>query len=461
MHPTQAYKTYQQKRVQQRTKTTNSTHYFNLLTQDALFDQVEALLPEHRERLFPPTETLSMFLAQAMNSDRSCQNIVNQAATNRLLGSLPLCSTDTGGYCRSRNRLPLAMISTLCRYTGNLISNKANPKWKWRNRPVRLVDGTTIVMPDTAENQQAYPQLSSQKPGLGFPICRLVGLICLGSGALLDMGMSAVKGKGNDEQTLLRSTLDKLHSGDILLGDAFYATYFLFCSLREKGIDAVFEQHGSRRLTVDFRKGKRFGPKDHIIEITKPKKQPFWMSDAEYAQAPNTVQVRECRAGGKILVTTLLCNKQTSKDELKKLYRERWHVELDFRNIKTTLGMEMVSCKTPEMVQKEIWVYLLAYNLIRMLMVQSALLSDIRPRQISFKHTVQLWIAWQHNDCDFDQQSFDGLLFLIAQNRVGNRQGRIEPRAVKRRPKPIALLVVTRDEARQNILKSGHPKKAK
>ncbi len=462
MHPAQAYKTYQQKRVAQLTKTSNSTQFFNLLTQDTLFNQVEALLPDHRERLFPPTETLSMFLAQAMSADRSCQNIVNQTATDRLLSSLPLCSTDTGGYCRSRKRLPLSMVSTLCRYTGKLISSSTSSQWRWRNRPVRLVDGTTIVMPDTAENQEAYPQLSSQKTGLGFPICRLVGLICLGSGALLDMAMSAVKGKGNDEQTLLRSTLDKLDSGDILLGDAFYATYFLFCTLREKGIDAVFEQHGSRQLTADFRKGTRLGTKGHIIEITKPKKQPFWMSDAQYAQAPNSIQVRECRTGGKILVTTLLCHKQTSKDELKKLYRERWHVELDLRNIKTTLGMEMVSCKTPEMVQKEIWVYLLAYNLIRMLMVQSAVLSKINPRQISFKHTVQLWIAWQQSNRDRNDQSyFNGLLILIAQNRVGNRSGRVEPRAVKRRPKPIALLVITRDEARQNILKNGHPKKAK
>ena len=462
MHPTEAYKTYQLKRVSKHIKSSNAISFFNLLTEDTLFNQVEQLLPDHRERLFPPTETLSMFLAQAMSADRSCQNVVNQTATYRLLNSLPLCSTDTGGYCRSRKRLPISMVSTLCRHTGHLISNQVTTHWQWRNRPVRLVDGTTIVMPDTPKNQATYPQLSSQKPGLGFPICRLVGLICLGSGALLDMAMSPVKGKGNDEQTLLRSTLDKLDGGDILLGDAFYATYFLFCALYDKDVDAVFEQHGSRRLTADFRKGTRLGAKDHIIEISKPKQPPFWMSDEAYRQAPNTLQVRECRVGGKILVTTLLCHKKTSKHDLKQLYRKRWHVELDLRNIKTTLGMEMVSCKSPEMVQKEIWVYLLAYNLIRMLMVQSALLSDISPRQISFKHTVQLWIAWQQtNSHGVDQSCFNGLLILISQNKVGNRPGRLEPRAVKRRPKPIALLVTTREEARANIRKNGHPKKAK
>ncbi|MFT5258743.1 MAG: hypothetical protein ACI810_000479, partial [Gammaproteobacteria bacterium] len=193
------------------------------------------------------------------------------------------------------------MVSTLCSYTGQLISDSSDSKWKWRDRPVRLVDGTTIVMPDTPENQQIYPQLSSQKPGLGFPIWRLVGLICLGSGALLNMPMSAIKGKGNDEQTLLRSILGTLNCDDILLGDAFYATYFLLCSLNQKGVDAVVEQHGSRQLTTDFRRGKRLGTRDHVIEIVKPKRRPFWMNEADYNQAPATLQVRECRAGGKIL----------------------------------------------------------------------------------------------------------------------------------------------------------------
>ena len=461
MHPTQARRKIQHNRFSHHARNNDSTQFFNLLTEPALFDKVEALLPAHRERLFPPTETLSMFLAQAMSSDRSCQNVVNESATQRLLSSLPQCSTDTGAYCRSRKRLPLAMVSALCRHTGRYICDQAGAHWRWRKRPVRLVDGTTLVMPDTPENQQAYPQLRSQKPGLGFPICRLVGLICLGSGAVLDMGMSPIKGKGSDEQTLLRAMLNNLNTGDILLGDAFYATYFLFCSLYEMGVDAVFEQHGSRQLKTDFRRGKRLGSKDHIIEISKPKKRPFWMSATDYDQAPNTLQVRECRAGGKILVTTLLCSKQTSKNELRKLYKERWHIELDLRNIKTTLSMEMLSCRTPEMVQKEIWVYLLAYNLIRLLMSKSALLADILPRQISFKHTVQLWIAWRQGGWEKNDALFSGLLILIAQNQVGNRPGRIESRAIKRRPKPMPLLMQPRAIAQANILKNGHPKKIK
>jgi hypothetical protein len=119
------------------------------------------------------------------------------------------------------------------------------------------------------------------------------------------------------------------------------------------------------------------------------------MSPEEYALVPETLKVREFQAGGKIMVTTFLCPKDAPKAMLKALYWRRWSVELDLRNIKTTLGMEQLRCTTPEMALKELWVYLLAYNLIRLLMAQAAFLADQIPRQLSFKHTVQVWNAWQ------------------------------------------------------------------
>jgi hypothetical protein len=274
--------------------------------------------------------------------------------------------------------------------------------------------------------------------------------------------MGPCRGKGSDEQTLLRSILDTLEAGDILLGDAFYATYFLLCALQAKGVDGVFEQQGARRRNTDFRRGQRLGQRDHLIELLKPKVKPDWMSQAEYDKAPDTLTVRELRTGGKILMTTLLCPKQTSKAALKALYRDRWHVELDLRNIKTTLGMEMLSCRTPTMAEKEIWVYLLAYNLIRLLMAQAASLADTNPRKLSFKHTLQLWIAWRQNGTGgYDDSQIATLFILIAQQRVGKRPGRIEPRAIKRRPKPFPLLTKSRSIAREDVRKYGHPKKLK
>lgn len=207
------------------------------------------------------------------------------------------------------------------------MSTAASTRWGWRGRPVRLVDGTTVPMPDTPANQAAYPQPSSQAPGLGFPLCRLVTLTCLSSGAVLDAAVSPYQGKGHDEQSLLRGLLGQLQTGDVLLGDAFYATYFLLAELKGRGVDGVFEQYGARRRSTDFRRGHRLGKRDHLIELHKPAKCPPWMTQAQFEQAPDTLTVRELQAGGKLLVTTLLCPNQTPKDEVKSLYRQRWHVE--------------------------------------------------------------------------------------------------------------------------------------
>ena len=461
MYPSQRALAQQCRQLRRRAEGSDAYAFFNLLTGPQWYDQVEALLPEHRERLFPPTETLAMFLGQALDADRSCQHAVDEAAVRRFSGGLAVCSTHTGAYCRARQRLPVEMVRALTRFTGQQMSAQALPAWHWRGHPVRLVDGTTVPMPDTAANQAAYPQPRSQKPGLGFPLCRLLGLVCLGSGAILNAAIGPYRGKGGDEQCLLRAVLATLESGDLLVGDAYFATYFLLCALRERGVDGVFEQQGARRRRTDFRRGRRLGTRDHLIELPKPKIRPAWMLPEDYAQAPEQLAVRELHTGGKILVTTLLCPQHTPKSALKALYRQRWHIELDLRHIKTTLGMEMLSCKTPAMAEKEIWIYLLAYNLIRVMMAQAAVLAACLPRQLSFKHTVQLWIHWHRSGQDCDEDRLSILLILIAQQQVGNRPGRIEPRAVKRRNKPYPLLTKPRRIAREEVRKHGHPKKLK
>lgn len=434
---------------------------FNALTSDLLLDVVESLLPDHRERLFPPTETLAMFIGQALSADRSCQAIVDQAAVQRLTGGLPVCSTHTGGYCRARKRLPMEMVRELTGHLGHSMHRQVPDDWQWRGRPVRIIDGTTLTMPDTPTNQALYPQQSSQAEGLGFPICRLLGVTSLASGALLNAAVGPFAGKGGDEQSLLRSLQETFDSGDILLGDAYFASYFFIADMQAKGVDLLMEQMGGRKRVTDFRRGHRLGERDHLIVLEKPKQKPHWMSETQYQTAPDSVVVRELKAGGKILVTTLTCPVTHPKDSLKRLYRQRWSVELDIRDIKTTMGMGILSCKSPDMVEKEIWVYLLAYNLIRLMMVQSALLFDLLPRAISFKHTLQLWLAFKMNGEPMSPDQYRAVLQLIAQQKVASRPGRIEPRAVKRRPKPIPLLMKPRDIARQEIAQYGHPKKRK
>ena len=285
MHASHRPALEQQKRVQRRAQETDSYAFFNLLTGPQMLDGVEKQLPPHRERLFPPTETLSMFLAQVLSPDGSCQQAVNDAALKRLVHGLPCCSSKTSAYCQARGRLPTEMICALTRQVGGMIARSAPSWWHWQVRPVRLVDGATVTLADTEENQAAYPQPSSQKPGLGFPICRTVAMICLGSGAVLDAATGPCEGKGSDEQTLLRGMLDTLEADDILLGDAFYPTYFLLCDLVQRGIDGVFEQYGARKRSTDFRTGKRLGARDHLIVLDKPKKKPDWMTPEAYDQA--------------------------------------------------------------------------------------------------------------------------------------------------------------------------------
>jgi len=409
-----------------------------------------AHLPAHRERLYPPTVTLSMFLKQVLEEDDSCQRAVNGWAAQRAADGLHVQSIRTGGYCRARGRLPLAMVSALTRESGRLLSAQAQRCWHWRGRRVRLADGTGISMPDTAANQACYPQPSSQAEGVGFPLARLVGIVCLSSGAVLEAGFGAHAGKGESELSLFRSLLSALSAGDVLLADALYCNYFLIAMLQAAGVDVVFEQHGAR--ITDFRRGRALGKRDHQVCWPRPAR-PQWMTPEQYASFPEQLTVRELKADGRILVTTLLKPRQAPKRALAELYECRWNIELDLRSIKTTLGMETLSCKTPEMVQKELWVHLLAYNLIRLLMAQAAYQAGVHPRELSFKHTVQIWLQWTPQTLQINR---DILFTLIAQPRVGNRPGRIEPRARKRRPKPFPWLKIPRHAARQQIRTHGH-----
>lgn len=448
----------QQKRIKHQAQSIDSYSFFNLLTSPQLLSVVEEQLPEHRERLYPPTSTLSLFLSQALNTDASCQNAVNAHALERVFNGLSSCSTKTGGYCKARQRLPTQMVSSLVKETAQLITAQMPYTWRWHGRQVKLIDGTTITMPDTPANQQIYPQQGGQQPGLGFPIARMVAVICLSSGAILNAAMGTYKGKGSSEHALFRQLLDSFESGDIVLGDAYYGSYFVIALLQERGVDVVFEQYGARK--TDFRKGKKLSSRDHILCWPKPKIKPDWMSQEQYNAFADELCIRECKAGGKIVVTTMLSDKQVPKKALADLYRQRWHIELDLRNIKTTLGMQTLSCKTPLMNEKEMWVYFLAYNLIRLIMAEAAVRSNILPRQISFKHALQIWVLWSRQPITaLSEDITEQLFLLIAMHQVGNRSGRVEPRAVKRRPKPYKLLTKPRDKLQTEIRKHGHPKK--
>ena len=436
-----------------RARATRAVEFFNVLTSPALLDMTESVLPEHRERLYPPTVALSMFMRQVLEADGSCQKAVNGWAAQRAADGLSPCSVRTGGYCRARQRLPLEMVSALTRETGRLLSEKALAQWLWRARAVKLVDGTGVSMPDTQENQAVYPQPSTQAAGVGFPQMRVVMVICLATGAALDVAFGPHSGKGSGELGLVRRLLEGFRAGDVMLADALYCNYFLIAALVAKGVDVLFEQNGSRN--TDFRRGQSLGTRDHLVRWPKPPARPQWMTPEQYACLPDELTVREVHVAHRVLVTTLVDHRQVSKDNLCELYARRWNVELDLRNLKTTTGMDVLNCQTPQMNEKQLWVHLLAYNVIRLLMAQAASNASVDPRGLSFKHTVQLWTEWVTRG--LSAQKDCGLLFtLIAQCRVGHRPGRIEPRMRKRRPKPYPWLKIPRAQARRKIERHGH-----
>jgi len=407
---------------------------------------------KYRLRLFSPWLTLCAFLWQVLDGGRSCRETVMHVLADRSWQkNNHAISARTGAYCQARLRLPWEFILGVVRRVAQNISQATAESNLWCARRVKIVDGTTLSMPDSATNQARYPQQSRQKPGLGFPILRMVGVFCWSSGAILDFALGPYQGAQSSELALLRKMLDRFSRGDVILADCYYASYFVIALLQAQGCDIVSRQHPRRK--TDFRRGQRLGKNDHIVTWHKPKR-PAWLDQARYEKLPATLQIRELRIGRLIVVTTLTDATRYTKESLAALYQTRWHCELDLRSIKQVMGMDVLRCKTPDMVEKEIAVHVLAYNLIRALMQKAAQHAQQLPRTVSFAATVQLLMShrtllWY---CEIHEGQLQAILMILADQRVGDRPGRCEPRAIKRRPKAQPLLTRPRQQARDDLL---------
>jgi hypothetical protein len=421
------------------------------------------LLKDHevdfRERDYPPLITLAMFLSQCHDADQSLRQAVARLVAHRVSQGEAEGSSNTGAYCRARQRLPEKVVADLTRHTGQQLLSEAPAAWSWHGRDVKIVDGSTASMPDTAANQIAYPQMAAQKPGLGFPILRVLVIFSLAVGTVLDAAFCPYHGKETSELALFRSLHDCLKEGDVLLGDRHFCSFFEIAELQRRGIDVVLRQHQCRK--TDFRRGVQLGRYDHLVLWKKPQR-PEWMEEQAYQQYPDELVMRELRVfvkGQKVrsrtitIATTLLDHRAYSKTELATLYRQRWHAELNLRSLKTVLQMDVLRCKTPEMVRKELWVHLLAYNLIRKVMAQAAQKFDFEPWTISFKGTLQTLNAFTLPLLTCSKKALpeviEAMLLAIAHHNVANRPGRLEPRCLKRRPKPYDLLIKPRAVARK------------
>jgi hypothetical protein len=405
--------------------------------------------------------TLWAFVTQAASESKSCV-----AAVARVLAWLtklgrPVCDAGTGAYCKARAKLTEVFLWFVACDVGRQLEEQAPAAWRWHGKRVVLVDGSTLSMPDTPANQQAYPQSRSQRPGVGYPILRWVALLGLATGVVLDSAFGPYRGKETGETALFRTLLSSLLSGDVVLADRYYCSYWMVALLQARGVDVVFRKHQLRH--TDFRCGRRLGRNDHIVTWTKPQR-PKWMDQTTYDALPQTIELREvrtniatpgCRVKELVVVSTLRDHETYTKEAILDLYHERWHAELDLRSIKTQMKMEILRCKTPEMVRKEIWANLLAYNLVRKVMAQAAQEHDITPRQISFAGAMQTLNEFRTPLLYAAAAELSALtsriLAAIARHKVGNRPGRCEPRKIKRRPKGYSRLLGPRAEERAKL----------
>ena len=418
--------------------------------------------------VYSTVNVLWAFLGQVLRDGKeaACQAAVAAITVPRLADGLATPTADTGDYCRARAKLSEAALRELTVEIADELEEQADAKWLWQGLHAKLVDGFTLTMPDTPENQAEYPQSRSQKKGVGLPIARAMAILSLATAAVLDVALGPYSGKETGETALLRTRLESFSPGDLLVADRDFCSFFLLALLLGRGVQSCTRMHQKRH--VDFRRGRRLGTRDHLVVWTKPQR-PTWMDQATYDALPVTMVLRELRfhvsqpgrRTTEITVATTLTDANVySKADLAELYGFRWNAELDIRSIKQNLNH--VRCKSPEMVRRELWTTLLAYHLVRTT-AAAALLSDRRPRQISFTGTCQYILAsWTDlargriasgNITDHCL----ALLSKIAECLVANRPGRIEPRVLKRRRHGDKLMQASRHVLKKQ-LESGNAK---
>lgn len=429
-----------------------------------VFSQEDALFGQ--DDIFSTQIVLWAFLAQTLRDGKgaACSAAVADIAAYLLqTGQCPPCG-DTGDYCRARAKLSLTALRRLVVESARQLQRDADESWLWKGLHAKLVDGFTFTMPDTPENQEAFPQLNAQSPGVGFPIARACTVISLATACVCDVAIGPYEGKQTGENALLRGMLDTFDEGEVVVFDRYYCSFMMLAMLSRGGVHVCTRQH--QRRASDFRRGRRLGQDDQLITWTRPAKPP-WMSEAQYEQIPETLTLRELRYDVSVpgrrtktltVVTTLTDPEAYSKEDIAELYGLRWNVELDIRNIKQALGLDHVRCKTPEMVRRELWVTLLAYNLIRKVIATSAAVHDKQPRRLGFTLACQTvlasWMLLSTGSCSNARSMYTTMLTHIAANEVANRPGRIEPRVLKRRRHRYPLMQTPRDQLRAELRKT-------
>lgn len=413
-----------------------------------------------RRRLFSKENTFWAFFSQVIDADGGCMEVVRKMQAYAVIAGLKLPASSTSAYCQARSKLGLSELMNIFKHTAKRIDEMPGRGFL-KGRRVIVVDGTGISMPDSAANQAEWPQQSQQKEGCGFPTARICGCFSLATGGLLSF---EVGNKKSMELPLFRKQWDLFEAGDIFLGDKGFCSYFDLANLKDRGVDSVITL--ARRLPVKAEDAhKKLGENDLLVSWKKP----VWQKRAAYSREqwealPSVLRVRQIKVSVTVpgyrtesfyLITTLTDAQTYTSAELADLYLQRWNVELFFRDIKTTMGMDILKCKTPEMVHKEIIMHFIAYNSVRMLMYEAAEERGVDVSRLSFKGALQALRQWEPHlnhmkTNNRERRRITSRLYdAIAENEVPLRPGRSEPRCVKRRPKPFQLLSVTRHKMKE------------
>ena len=426
------------------------------------FAQHDALFAQRD--IFCTSMVLWAFLAQVLRGGKgaACAAAVADIATYRQQTGGRVPSGDTGDYCRARSKLHLAALRGLVIEAAQQLQERADSSWRWKGLDAKLIDGFTFTMPDTPENQAAFPQQKSQRPGAGFPIARACVVLSLATAAIHDLNIGPYEGKETGESALLRGILDSLKAGDVAVFDRYFCSFMMLAILRLSGVHFCTRLH--QRRPSDFRQGQRLGRDDRLVTWPRPKR-PSWISEELYERIPETMTLREVRFQVTVpgrrtetltVVTSLIDPETYPPEDIAELYGYRWNAELDIRDIKQTLGLDHVRCKTPDMVRRELWVTLLAYNLVRKLIATAAAVHGQQPRQVGFTLACQTilssWMLLATGACRDGRQLWHLALERIAANEVANRPGRIEPRMLKRRRHRYPLMHDPRWKLRRALL---------
>ncbi len=414
-----------------------------------------------RERLFTPLRTFWLFLAQALSADGTCREAVRGALGWLCFSGAGAASPSTSAYCQARARMSEGWLTAISQRLIKQLESRTPEAWLWRGHPVKLVDGSSVSMPDTPANQARWPQPSRQRAGCGFPVARVLGVFSLATGALLAL----IHGSLHDhERTMFRRLFDQVfRPGDVALGDRGFCGFAEYHELTRRGVHCVMRRHARLQEGAGLRNLKRLGRGDVLMEWRRSNVASAGYTKEQWKALAETLTIRQItvrfedkgfRTKTVAILTTLLDEKAYPAEAFAALYRRRWQVELDLRDIKTTLGMDVLRCKTPAMIQKELVIYHILYNTIRGILSEAAVAHGTAPERLSFKGTVSAARQWAgviaHAGTDEETARLHNeFLRLVARDRVPLRPGRAEPRATKRRPKQYSFLTHPRRDYKE------------